>query len=157
MAIGKLHEADIEGGEGGMFAEINITPLTDIFLVLLIIFMIGSTVEVQKLKKESEEVKTEASSGLKIQLPTGAQQEIDPGRASLIVGIQKGGQLIINGQAIPDKQLDRVFLSAFTTNNETQVVLKADQGVPHGTVVNVMERAKRVGLSRLAIATRGGG
>jgi biopolymer transport protein ExbD len=137
-------------------AEINVTPLTDIFLVLLIIFMIGSTVEVQKLKKESEDVKAEASSGLKINLPTGAQQEIDPGRASLIVGIQKNGQIVINGQAVPDKQLQNIFLSAYSQNKETQVVIKADQGVPHGKVVNVMERAKQVGLSKLAIATSGG-
>lgn len=156
MALGKLPEADLEGSEAGMFAEINITPLTDIFLVLLIIFMIGSTVEVQKLKKESEEVKAEASSGLKINLPTGAQQEIDPGRASLIIGIQKNGQILINGQAIPDSQLRNIFLSAYSQNKETQVVIKADQGVPHGTVVNVMERAKQVGLSKLAIATQGG-
>jgi biopolymer transport protein ExbD len=156
MALGKLPEADLEGGEAGMFAEINITPLTDIFLVLLIIFMIGSTVEVQKLKKESEDVKAEASSGLKINLPTGAQQEIDPGRASLIVGIQKNGQIVINGQAVPDKQLQNIFLSAYSQNKETQVVIKADQGVPHGKVVNVMERAKQVGLSKLAIATSGG-
>ena len=156
MGLGKLPEADFDGSEAGMFAEINITPLTDIFLVLLIIFMIGSTVEVQKLKKESQDVKAEASSGLKINLPTGAQQEIDPGRASLIVGIQKNGQIVINGQAVPDKQLQNIFLSAYSQNKETQVVIKADQGVPHGKVVNVMERAKQVGLSRLAIATQGG-
>ena len=153
---GKLPEADLEGTEAGMFADINITPLTDIFLVLLIIFMIGSTVEVQKLKKESQDVKAEASSGLKINLPTGAQQEIDPGRASLIIGIQKNGQIVINGQAVPDSQLPNIFLSAYSQNKETQVVIKADQGVPHGKVVNVMERAKQVGLSKLAIATQGG-
>ncbi len=157
MAIGKLHEADLDGSEAGMFAEINITPLTDIFLVLLIIFMIGSTIEVQKLKQESNEIKTEASSGLKINLPTGAAQEIDPGRASLVIDIQRDGQIIVQGQAVVDKDLDRLFLSAFTQNKDTQVILKADQGVPHGRVVGVMERAKRVGLSKLAIATRGGG
>lgn len=157
MAIGKLPEANVEGSEEGMFAEINITPLTDIFLVLLIIFMVGTTVTVQKLKKESEDIKSEASSGLKINLPTGAQQEIDPGRASLIVGISKNGSMTVNGQAVTDKQLDNVFIAAFGKNKDTQVVLKADQGVHHGRVVGVMERAKRVGLSRLAIATRGGG
>ena len=156
MAIGKLPEADLDGTEDGMFAEINITPLTDIFLVLLIIFMVGSTVQAAKKNQEIEKIKSEASSGLKINLPTGATQEIDPGRASLIVGILKGGSITVNGQAIADKDLDRLFLSAFTQNKDTQVILKADQGVQHGRVVGVMERAKRVGLSKLAIATRGG-
>ena len=157
MALGKLPEANLDGSEEGMFAEINITPLTDIFLVLLIIFMIGSTIEVQKLKQESDEIKSEASSGLKINLPTGATQEIDPGRASLIVGIERGGKIMVNGQVVADKDLDRLFLSAFTQNKDTQIILKADSGVQHGRVVGVMERAKRVGLSKLAIATRGGG
>ena len=156
MAIGRLHEADLEGSEGAMFAEINITPLTDIFLVLLIIFMIGTTVEVSKARKDAEDVKDVASSGLKINLPTGAAQEIDPGRASLIVDIQRGGQITIQGQVVAEKDLDRMFLSAFTQNKDTQVILKADQGVQHGRVVSVMERAKRIGLSKLAIATRGG-
>ncbi|MBL4633616.1 MAG: biopolymer transporter ExbD, partial [Kofleriaceae bacterium] len=47
--------------------------------------------------------------------------------------------------------------AAFTRDKNTQVVLRADAGVSHGRVVGVMERAKRVGLSRLAIATAGGG
>ena len=156
MAIGKLPDSpDIEGSEEGLFAEINITPLTDIFLVLLIIFMVGSTIEAEKAKKESEDIRAETSSGLKVNLPAGAQQEIDPGRASLVVGIQKNGQILVNGLAVTETELDRLFLSAFTTNKDTQIVLKADTGVQHGRVVGVMERAKRVGLSRLAIATKG--
>jgi biopolymer transport protein ExbD len=154
MAIGKLPDADIEGSEDAIFAEINITPLTDIFLVLLIIFMVSSSVAV---KEAVEQAKTDASSGLKVNLPSGAAQEIDLGRNSLVVGIQQNGQIVVNGQPVNEEDLDRLFLSAFTTDKDTQVVLKADTGVNHGRVVGVMERAKRVGLSRLAIATRGGG
>jgi len=154
VAIGKLPDADLEGAEEGIFAEINVTPLTDIFLVLLIIFMVGSTMAVEKLK---EEVKTEKSSGLKVDLPSGAAKEIDPGRHSLVVGLTKGGQLLVNGQPIADADLDRLFQSAFTSDAETQIVIRADAGVIHGRVVGVMERAKRVGLHRIAIATKGGG
>jgi biopolymer transport protein ExbD len=155
MAIGKLPDQDDEAaGEDGLFAEINITPLTDIFLVLLIIFMVGATVSAKKMK---EEAKQEKSTGLKINLPSGSTQEIDPGRKSIVVGIQQDGQILVNGQPIADGDLDRLFRSAFTTDKDTQVVIRADAGVSHGRVVGVMERAREVGLTRLAIATKGGG
>lgn len=155
MAIGKQPDAGLDdeaGDEGEIFADINITPLTDIFLVLLIIFMVGSTAAAQK---KMDEVKQEKSSGLKINLPSGQAQEIDPGRKSIVVGIQQGGSVVVNGQPVQDTDLDRVFLSAFTTDKDTQVVIRADAGVAHGRVVGIMERARTVGLTRLAIATKG--
>lgn len=154
MAVGKLPDADLDGGEDAIFSEINVTPLTDVFLILLIIFMVGSTIAAERIR---EEVTTEKSSGLKVNLPSGEAREIDPGRNSLVVGIQRDGQLVVNGEPVRDEDLDRLFMSAFTRDKDTQVVLRADEGVRHGRVVGVMERAKRVGLTRLAIATRGGG
>jgi biopolymer transport protein ExbD len=154
MAVGKLPDPDLDGGEDAIFSEINVTPLTDVFLILLIIFMVGSTIAAERIR---EEVKTEKSSGLKVNLPSGEAQEIDPGRNSLVVGIQRDGQIVVNGEPVRDEDLDRLFMSAFTRDKDTQVVLRADEGVRHGRVVGVMERAKRVGLTRLAIATRGGG
>jgi biopolymer transport protein ExbD len=146
-------DADDGGdGDGAIFAEINITPLTDIFLVLLIIFMVGTTVAAQKIRDEARQ---EKSSGLKINLPSGQAQEIDPGRKSIVVGVQQGGQVVVNGQPVQEADLDRVFLSAFTTDKDTQVVIRADAGVQHGRVVGIMERARTVGLTRLAIATKG--
>lgn len=152
MAIAKLPDADLEGAEESIFAEINVTPLTDIFLVLLLIFMVGSTLAVKKAK---DDIKSEKSQGLKVNLPSGAAQEIDPGRKSIIVAIQKNGQLQVNGVAVVEADLDRYFQETFNTDADTQVVIKADAGVNHGRVVGVMERAKQVGLKRLAIATKG--
>jgi biopolymer transport protein ExbD len=67
------------------------------------------------------------------------------------------GEVVVNGTAVADGDLDNIFRTAFAKDKLTQVILKADRGVDHGIVVGVMERAKRVGLSRLAIATKGGG
>jgi biopolymer transport protein ExbD len=152
VAIAKLPDADLEGAEESIFAEINVTPLTDIFLVLLLIFMVGSTMVVKKAK---DDIKSEKSQGLKVNLPSGAAQEIDPGRSSIIVAIQKNGQLQVNGVAVAEADLDRYFQESFNGDADTQVVIKADAGVNHGRVVGVMERAKQVGLKRLAIATKG--
>jgi biopolymer transport protein TolR len=92
VAIAKLPDADLEGAEETIFSEINVTPLTDIFLVLLLIFMVGSTLAVKKAK---DDMKSEKSQGLKVNLPSGASQEIDPGRKSIIVGIQKDGRVLV--------------------------------------------------------------
>ena len=54
-----------------------------------------------------------------------------------------------------DAEIDGLFRTAFARDKTTQVVLKADKGVAHGRVVNIMERAKAAGLTRLAIGTSG--
>lgn len=153
MAIGMQSDADLDGDDEAIFAEINITPLTDIFLVLVIILIVSGSAAVEKVK---EQQLAEKSSGLKINLPSGEAQEIDPGSKSLVVSIQKDGSILVNDKRIEDKDLKRLFMAAFTRDKNTQVVLRADAGVSHGLVVSVMERAKSVGLSRLAIATAGG-
>jgi len=156
MAIGKLPEADVEGGEDGIFAEINITPLTDIFLVLLIIVLVSSSVQDDQRRQIVEAAIADKTSGLKVNLPSGVAKEIDPGSNSLVVAIFDNGEVIVNGTKVGDGDLDNIFRTAFAKDKTTQVILKADRGVDHGFVVGVMERAKRVGLSRLAIATKGG-
>jgi len=159
MALGGLPEADLEGSEDAIFAEINITPLTDIFLVMLIIFMVSASAALEQHKKEAEEVKerveSEKRSGLRVNLPAGAAQEIDPASATLIVAIAINGEIAVNDQTVAENDLEKIFRSAFARDQRTQVVIKADRGVNHGRVVGVMEQAKNVGLTRLAIQTRG--
>lgn len=162
MAIGKLPDAE-EPSEEGIFAEINITPLTDVFLVLVIIFMVSALAVQVEARQEKSRVAAEKKadeeekrSGLKINLPSGAAQEIDPSKASLVLMIPVAGDVVVAGKAVRDADLDSLFRAAFARDKTTQVVLKADKGVPHGRVVNVMERAKQVGLTRLAIGTSGG-
>jgi biopolymer transport protein ExbD len=165
MAIGKLPDSDAGGDEEGnesIFAEINITPLTDVFLVLVIIFMVSALavqVEARQEKKKvadaQEQSEVEKKSGLKVNLPQGQAQEIDPSKASLVITIPLQGDVDIGGKRIADADIDNLFRAAFARDKNTQVVLKADKGVQHGRVVNIMERAKAAGLTRLAIGTSG--
>ena len=167
MAIGKLPDSsDDVGDDGGdgIFAEINITPLTDVFLVMVIIFMVSALAvqaETNQVKKEVVEREKaediEKKSGIKVNLPSGAAQELDPSKASLVLVIPIEGDVVVGGKAMRDVELDNLFRAAFARDKQTQVVLKADKGVAHGRVVNLMERAKQVGLTRLAIGTAGGG
>ena len=165
MAIGKQPDvSNDDDGDGGdsIFAEINITPLTDVFLVLVIIFMVSALAvqvearqEKKKVAEAQEQSEIEKKSGLKVNLPQGQAQEIDPSKASLVLVIPLQGDIDVGGKRIADTDLDNLFRAAFTRDKNTQVVLKADKGVQHGRVVNLMERAKQAGLSRLAIGTGG--
>lgn len=168
MAIGKqpdLASTDVdEEGSDSIFAEINITPLTDVFLVMVIIFMVSALAvqverqnEQKEVRKKQDQEEVEKRSGIKINLPSGQAQEIDPAKASLVLEIPISGDIVIGGKAMPDATVDNVFRAAFQRDKNTQVVLKADKGVAHGRVVNLMERAKQAGLTRLAIGTAGGG
>ena len=156
---------DEEGNlDDGVVAEINITPLTDVFLVMLIIFMVSALAvqaEAQKkteqVEKREELVEAEKKSGLKVSLPSGAAQELDLSKASLILIIPVTGNVVADGVEIPDDKMDNMFRRAFLKDKTTQVVIQADKGVQHGRVVNVMERAKAAGLTRLAIGTTAGG
>jgi biopolymer transport protein ExbD len=164
MAIGRLPDAGDDGGEGNesIFAEINITPLTDVFLVLLIIFMVSALAvqveakqEQKKMTAQQEKADDEKKSGIKVNLPSGQAQEIDPTKASLVLEIPLSGDVHVGGKIIGDDRLDNMFTLAYQHDKTTQVVLKADKGVTHGRVVNLMERAKKAGLVHLAIGTSG--
>ena len=166
MAIGKLPDSGDDAGEEGgesIFAEINITPLTDVFLVMVIIFMVSALAvqvearqEKKKISQQQEQSEVEKRSGLRVNLPSGQAQEIDPSKASLVLVIPINGDVNVGGKNIPDAELDNLLRAAYTRDKLTQVIIKADKGVQHGRVVNIMERAKGVGLTRLAIGTSGG-
>ncbi|MEZ4367755.1 MAG: biopolymer transporter ExbD [Kofleriaceae bacterium] len=152
---------DGEGGGGGLFADINITPLTDVFLVMVIIFMVSALaaqVDKQDVRRKVREVvdkiEAEKRSGLKVNLPAGDAQELDTSKESLTLTIPVDGDVVVGGRPIADAELDNLLSAAYLRDHDMQVVLSADQGVSHGRVVGIMERAKRAGLSRLAIGTK---
>lgn len=141
---------DSEEAVGGLFSDINITPLTDIFLVLLIIFMVTTTAI-----HESDEQKKEG--GFKVNLPKGTSHEAGPMQRDLTIAILADGRTVVAGQVMDQVSLGKTFTEAYGKNPETLVLFQADEGVPHGRVVQVMELARKEGLTRLAIATRAEG
>lgn len=147
MALGKVPGSEEEGGDG-VFAEINITPLTDIFLVLLIIFMVTSSVIVNASSGSG------AKAGLKVNLPKGGASDVTPQANDLSVAILSDGRLVLSGDVVSAEELKKALEDARAKNPDTLVVVQADEGVPHGKVVEVMEQAKAAGLAQLAIGVR---
>jgi biopolymer transport protein ExbD len=150
MAMGKTPGGRDDEGDEGVFAEINITPLTDIFLVLLIIFMVTSTVIVQQGPGGG------AKAGLKVNLPKGGATDVTARATDLSVAVLADGRYVLGGNVVNSDELRIAFDKAKVENPETLVIVQADEGVPHGTVVQVMELAKKAGLAQLAIGVRDG-
>ncbi|MBJ6763997.1 biopolymer transporter ExbD [Myxococcaceae bacterium JPH2] len=148
MGMGKTPGSDDENE--GVFAEINITPLTDVMLVLLIIFMVTSTVIVQQ--GPGGGVKT----GLKVNLPKGGAADVTARTTDLSVAVLADGRFVVAGNVVSQDELKKAFEQARGQNPDTVVIVQADEGVPHGTVVQVMELAKKAGLAQLAIGVREG-
>jgi biopolymer transport protein ExbD len=148
MALGKVPGVDSDDGTGpeGVFSEINITPLTDIFLVLLIIFMVASPL--------IEASGQGAKSGLKVNLPKGGAADVNVQQTDLSVAILSDGRILLSGDVVTADELKRAFDDAKVKNADTLVVVQADEGVAHGKVVEVMEMAKGAGLGQLAIGVR---
>ena len=149
MASGKIPDTEDDGSDG-VFADINITPLTDIFLVLLIIFMVTSTVIVNQANTGG------AKAGLKVNLPKGGASDVAPTANDLSIAILVDGRLVVAGSVVSAEELKGALDQAKAVNANTLVVVQADEGVPHGRVVEVMEMAKAAGLAQLAIGVREG-
>jgi biopolymer transport protein ExbD len=130
---------------GGIFADINITPLTDIFLVLLIIFMVTTTAIAEAGGQNGD---------LRVNLPRGGKSDLPAAAHDLAIAILEDGRTVVRGNVVGEEALGRILDQARGENPETLVLVQADQGVAHGRVVSVMELARKHGLSRLAIATR---
>ncbi|MEW6430111.1 MAG: biopolymer transporter ExbD [Myxococcota bacterium] len=150
MAMGRVPGTDDEtGGDDAVFSDINITPLTDIFLVLLIIFMVTSSVIVN--------AGGGPKAGLKVNLPQGGAADVAAQPTDLSVAILSDGRIVLGGDVVNTDELKAAFEKAKNANAETLVIVQADEGVPHGKVVEVMELAKGAGLGQLAIGVREGG
>jgi biopolymer transport protein ExbD len=118
---------------------INITSLIDVLFLLLIFFMVSSTFLEQP--------------GMKLELPS-AQSAEAARLEKLVCYIGPTGEIVFNDRVVDIDSLEVVMAEAVPGAEDKTLVLKADRAVPHGTVVRVMDIAKRVGLERLVVGIR---
>src|SRR5207237_10013917 len=142
---GRSSHHDEEEFGPSVFSDINITPLTDIFLVLLIIFMVGSSIVVEQAQG--------GGTGVRVDLPKGAAKELQVQARDFPVAVLEAGAVVTEGKAIDLDALRERFQKLVRDAPEAQVIIQAAAGVSHGRGVAVMEAAKVVGVQRPAIGT----
>ncbi|HVZ75579.1 MAG TPA: biopolymer transporter ExbD [Polyangia bacterium] len=121
---------------GGMIVGINVTPLVDITLVLLIIFMVTASYIV--------------SPAIKVDLPKAASGS-DQTKTTLAVTIAKDGQVYLNGERSSDAGIVAYINGELPKNPELQAIIAADKAVSHGDVIHVIDLVKRSGVHKFAL------
>jgi biopolymer transport protein ExbD len=143
VAIHSLPSADETTGDD-IVAEINITPLTDIFLVLLIIFMVTTSVI--------------SSQGKNVDLPNAAIAAQTP--SGVTVTVTAEDEIAVDGRVVKPDQLQAVLQTALAKTREKVVILRGDRDVVLGRAVSILDVAQQAGATGIALATqppRGGG
>jgi biopolymer transport protein ExbD len=141
MALKSLDTGDGEG-QPGIIAEINITPLTDVFLVLLIIFMVTSSVMSQM--------------GVDVNLPQASQATAQAQPKGVIISLLSGGRMRVNQQSIsPEdyRSMKKALQTAFAQTSSRLVILEGDREAFLGSAIRVMDLAREAGAEKFAIAT----
>ena len=132
MALGSLNKR----ARSPIVSEINITPLTDIFLVLLIIFMVTSAAMVE--------------SGAKIALPQVDETSNQP--REITVTVTPTGELFVNSQPVTYDDLEQTLRSLVSAKPDLPVVLEGDKEVLFGEAVKILSLAQKAGAASVAIA-----
>ncbi len=132
--------APLESGEDDFISGINVTPLVDVVLVLLIIFMITAPVIYQ--------------SAIKVQLPKAKTGETTQ-KSPLNFSISKEGQVTWNNQAVDWTTLETRLKALGQQNPDETALISADEGTPHGTVIRLMDMLRMAGLTHFALNVEG--
>ena len=129
------------GGQGDnrrAMADINVTPLVDVMLVLLVIFMVTAPMMQQ---------------GVQVNLPKADTKAMTPQEEAVVVSVDRSGKVFINKDEIPAGDLRAKLTGMFSSRAKKEVFLKADAGVPYGEVVRAMADIKGAGIERLGMVT----
>jgi len=124
---------------GKLVAEINVTPLVDVMLVLLIIFMVSAP-----MMKE----------GMKVDLPSVEARALETQSQDLVVSINKDKTLDINGSAIELDRMGVILEQIKEQRGVESVFLQADQAVSYGYVAQVMSLIRTTGITKIGLVTQ---
>ena len=146
MAGGPSNYTDEEAG-GGMIADINVTPLVDITLVLLIIMMVAAPVIAN-------------NPSIKVELPKAAtSDETQKSTLSITLSKAEGGQagfqLFVNGDKMDEARASERVKGLVAGNRDIQAVIAADKGIAYGDVMHIVDLVKALGVVKFAMATEG--
>ena len=135
----RISELKGRGGSGAL-SEINVTPLVDVMLVLLIVFMISAPLMQQ---------------GVQVDLPKAQGQTMDAQEEQMILVIHADKRITINQNTISSLGLTKKLAAIFETKQNKEIFIQADQGVNYGFVAQVMASVKRAGITKVGLVTDG--
>ena len=123
-------------------AEINITPLTDIFLVLLIIFMISSSAMLE--------------GGLQVKLPTAKSTTLNKAATGkpTYVTLGRDGRILVNEKEATESALMAVIKETLSQTSDKTVIIRGDESIFLGKAVKIMDAARSAGAEKIALATQ---
>ena len=126
--------------QGYKRARIEIIPMIDVVFFLLVFFMVASLAMTRQ-------------TGLPVNLPKASAASRDP-VAKITVTVQRDGAVFVDKQPVAPVDLEAVLRAELRGNPKAVLVINADESVRHGTVIAVMDQAKKAGASRMVIATK---
>ena len=134
--------------EPALFAEINITPLTDVVLVLLIIFMVASGAMINAARQGQ----------LGVNLPhTSSTGQTAMAESPVVVSVLQDGRVLLSGTVISDDLLLDELTRAYTEKPKSSLVVEADGELAHKRVVFVIDTAQKAGFKNIGIAVEENG
>ncbi|HWO42709.1 MAG TPA: protein TolR [Candidatus Eisenbacteria bacterium] len=125
--------------DGTTISQINVTPLVDVMLVLLVIFMVTAPIIQQ---------------GVQVNLPQAKAGAIPGTEEPLIVTIGKNGTIYLNDNAVSEAELGQKLSAIRRAQPDKAVYLRADQDVRYGIVMRAIAQIKQAGIERLGMVTR---
>ena len=120
------------------FVDINVTPLVDVMLVLLIIFMVTAPL---------------IQSGVKVDLPHASAQQMEHQEEKLVLTITRDRRVFLGNAEIAPGELERKLATNARIQKDKELYLHADRSLPYGQVVEIMATARRAGVESLGMIT----
>ncbi|MBC8420294.1 MAG: protein TolR [Desulfobacterales bacterium] len=126
------------GNNKRLMSDINVTPLVDVMLVLLIIFMVAAPMMIQ---------------GVEVNLPKTTTKNIKTQDEPLMLTVNKNKEIFLESHQIKLDDLESKVRKIFENRRDKEVLLKADKDVSYGFVIDVVARVKKAGIDKLGMVT----
>jgi len=130
---------DVEESGRPLISDINVTPLVDVMLVLLIIFMVTAPMMMH---------------GVKVDLPRTESRNIKTEEDPLLLTITKKGEIFVEDYKVEYKDLRGKLERIFANRAGKEILLQADKEVPYGVVMRIMAQVKEAGIAKVGMITK---